>query len=72
MFSFLGTISSKPGVRHISVSLEKKEATVKFDPISVSAAEITEFINDMGFDAQLLSGGGDFTLPGTNIIHISV
>ncbi|XP_034247401.1 copper-transporting ATPase 1 isoform X2 [Thrips palmi] len=54
-----GTISGKPGVHHISVSLEKKEASVKFDPIVVSAAEITEFIDDMGFDAKLLSGGGD-------------
>ncbi|KAE8738139.1 hypothetical protein FOCC_FOCC016381 [Frankliniella occidentalis] len=59
-----GTISSKPGVLHISVSLENKEASVKFDPISVSAAEITEFINDMGFEAELMSGGGDTSMSG--------
>lgn len=51
------------------MSLENKEASVKFDPMSVSAAEITEFINDMGFDAQLLSGGGD-SAP-LSMCHIS-
>ncbi|KAK3929334.1 Copper-transporting ATPase 1 [Frankliniella fusca] len=62
-----GTISSKPGVKHISVSLEKKEASVKYDPISVSAEEITEFINDMGFEAELTSGGGDTSISGNKI-----
>lgn len=66
----LGTISGKPGVHHISVSLEKKEASVKFDPIVVSASEITEFIDDMGFEAKLLSGGGD-SAPSGNIFKKS-
>jgi len=50
-----GTISTKPGVKSIKVSLEKKCGEVVYDPAMTSPEEIAESIEDMGFDASLPS-----------------
>ncbi|CAG5115771.1 unnamed protein product [Candidula unifasciata] len=49
------TISKKPGVKSITVSLEKKMATLIIDPAQISPEDAAEAIDDMGFTAKLLS-----------------
>ncbi|XP_026466115.1 copper-transporting ATPase 1 isoform X2 [Ctenocephalides felis] len=46
-------ISEKTGVCSIKVSLEQKIATVVFNEKFISANEISESINDMGFEASV-------------------
>ncbi|XP_065178991.1 copper-transporting ATPase 2-like [Sycon ciliatum] len=48
-------VGDSAGVQSISVSLQAKKATVCFDPAAVSASTIAERIEDMGFDASVLS-----------------
>ncbi|KAK7500531.1 hypothetical protein BaRGS_00008106 [Batillaria attramentaria] len=48
-------ISRVDGVQHISVSLEKKLATVIIDSSKVSALQVAEAISDMGFDARVIT-----------------
>ena len=48
-------ISGKPGVRHITVSLEKKQAEVHYNPQETNPETLREEIDDMGFDATLPS-----------------
>lgn len=48
-----GMISEKTGVCSIKVSLEQKIATVIFNEKFISANEISESINDMGFEASI-------------------
>ncbi|XP_069981182.1 copper-transporting ATPase 1 isoform X2 [Penaeus vannamei] len=50
-----GTIGGKNGIVSISVSLEKEEGTVKFDPSVLSAELIADMIDDMGFEAKVKS-----------------
>ncbi|XP_037051262.1 copper-transporting ATPase 1 isoform X3 [Bradysia coprophila] len=47
------TISTKPGIVNILVSLEDKSATVQYDNSLTSPSEIAEMIEDMGFDASV-------------------
>lgn len=49
------TISKKPGVKSISVSLEKKMATLVIDPALISPGDCAEAIDEMGFTAKVLS-----------------
>ena len=44
-------ISEKLGVKEIHVSLEAKEAKVSYNAKDITADEIANFIEDMGFDA---------------------
>ena len=46
-------VGSLPGVRTISVSLEKKEAVITYDHSVTSPTELRDAIYDMGFDAKL-------------------
>lgn len=46
-------IGSFPGVIHIKVSLEQKNATVLFDQSQQSPESLSEAIEDMGFDSSL-------------------
>ncbi|XP_073990350.1 copper-transporting ATPase 1 isoform X2 [Rhodnius prolixus] len=48
-----GNISQKDGIVNIKVSLENKMAYVTFKPHILSAQEICDAIEDMGFDASL-------------------
>uniref|UniRef100_A0A0B7B2G7 P-type Cu(+) transporter n=2 Tax=Arion vulgaris TaxID=1028688 RepID=A0A0B7B2G7_9EUPU len=50
-----GTVSKKPGIKSISVSLEKKMANLVIDPSVTSPEDAAEAIDDMGFQAKLLS-----------------
>lgn len=48
-------ISEKEGVNEIKVSLELKEAKVSYNDDQVTAEEIANFIEEMGFDAHVKS-----------------
>ena len=53
--SIEGRISAFDGVDKISVSLDRKEAVIDFDPRETTAQKLREGIEDMGFDATLPS-----------------
>ncbi|XP_005093403.1 copper-transporting ATPase 1 isoform X2 [Aplysia californica] len=50
-----GNVSKQAGVKSISVSLEKKLARLLIDVSKISPADAAEAIDDMGFDATLIS-----------------
>ena len=56
-----GNISTKEGIKNIKVSLEDKQATVEFDGNILTAEQVAEMIDDMGFDASLLNGPSSTT-----------
>ena len=47
------SIKPKKGILDIKVSLEKKEAIVKYNPEQLSAADIADLIDDVGFEAKV-------------------
>ena len=50
-----GTVGKRAGVLSVSVSLEEELARLEVDPAQISPADAAEAIDDMGFDAVLLS-----------------
>ncbi|NXC47004.1 ATP7B ATPase, partial [Penelope pileata] len=54
--SIEGTISQRQGVRHVAVSLAGKTGTVHYDPSITNGEELRAAIEDMGFDASVLTG----------------
>nr|XP_008113910.1 PREDICTED: copper-transporting ATPase 2 isoform X2 [Anolis carolinensis] len=53
--SIEGSISQRKGVLHISVSLTEGTATVSYNPAMTNSEELRAAIEDMGFDASVLS-----------------
>ncbi|KFQ43202.1 Copper-transporting ATPase 2, partial [Nestor notabilis] len=53
--SIEGTISQRQGVQRIAVSLAGKTGTIHYDPAVTNGEEIRAAIEDMGFDASLLT-----------------
>jgi copper chaperone CopZ len=49
--SVTGVLSALPGVDSAEVSLERGEATVRYDPAQVDMARMKGAIEDAGFDA---------------------
>ncbi|XP_029917545.1 copper-transporting ATPase 1 [Myripristis murdjan] len=56
-------IGSLPGVIHIQVSLELKNATVIFDHSLQSPESLSEAVEDMGFDSSLSESGTATPVP---------
>uniref|UniRef100_A0A8C9FHB4 HMA domain-containing protein n=1 Tax=Pavo cristatus TaxID=9049 RepID=A0A8C9FHB4_PAVCR len=54
--SIEGTISQRQGVQHVAVSLADKTGTVHYDPADTNGEELRAAIEEMGFDASLLTG----------------
>ncbi|NXX22726.1 ATP7B ATPase, partial [Podargus strigoides] len=54
--SIEGTISQRQGVQHIAVSLAGRSGTIHYDPAVTNGEELRAAIEDMGFDASLLTG----------------
>ncbi|XP_070553751.1 copper-transporting ATPase 2-like isoform X2 [Ptychodera flava] len=54
--SIEGKIGGNDGIQSIKVSLERKEAVVRYAPSITSPPTIREAIDDMGFDATLQNG----------------
>ncbi|XP_034461821.1 copper-transporting ATPase 2 [Hippoglossus hippoglossus] len=78
--SIEGHVAELPGVSYIQVSLQDKAALVVFQPLLVTQEELRDEIEDMGFDATLLTGDlsaediscwqTDISTPSTE--HVSV
>ncbi|VDM79281.1 unnamed protein product, partial [Strongylus vulgaris] len=49
------TVSQRPGVHSVVVSLEKEEGVFTFDPSILTDDQIVEAVDDMGFEAKLVS-----------------
>ncbi|NXU77109.1 ATP7B ATPase, partial [Oreotrochilus melanogaster] len=54
--SIEGTISQRQGVQHIAVSLADRIGTIHYDPAVTNGEELRAAIEDMGFDASVLTG----------------
>ncbi|XP_037383151.1 copper-transporting ATPase 2 isoform X2 [Talpa occidentalis] len=53
--SIEGAISQKKGVQHISVSLAQGTGTVLYDPCIINPEELRAAVEDMGFEASVIS-----------------
>ncbi|NXV42726.1 ATP7B ATPase, partial [Uria aalge] len=62
--SIEGTISQRKGVQHIAVSLAGKTGTIHYDPAVTDGEELKAAIEDMGFDASVLTGNSVFSSVG--------
>lgn len=51
-------LSTKDGVKDIKVSLENKEGVILFIPGRVTATELAQQIEEMGFDAHVKTVNG--------------
>ncbi|XP_076850232.1 copper-transporting ATPase 1 [Brachyhypopomus gauderio] len=56
-------IGQKPGIVHIEVSLEYKNATVIYDQAHHSPESLADAIDDMGFEAAAADGGPAVVVP---------
>uniref|UniRef100_A0A671FVM3 P-type Cu(+) transporter n=1 Tax=Rhinolophus ferrumequinum TaxID=59479 RepID=A0A671FVM3_RHIFE len=54
--SIEGLISQREGVQQISVSLAEAMATILYDPSVINAEELRAAVEDMGFEASVVSG----------------
>ncbi|NXN31646.1 ATP7B ATPase, partial [Nycticryphes semicollaris] len=54
--SIEGTISERQGVQRIAVSLAGRTGTIHYDPAVTNGEELRAAIEDMGFDASVLTG----------------
>ncbi|NXH68819.1 ATP7B ATPase, partial [Hydrobates tethys] len=54
--SIEGTISQRQGVQCIAVSLADRTGTIHYDPSVTNGEELKAAIEDMGFDASVLTG----------------
>ncbi|NXT17955.1 ATP7B ATPase, partial [Syrrhaptes paradoxus] len=54
--SIEGTISQRQGVQCIAVSLSDRTGTIHYDPAVTTGEELRAAIEDMGFDASVLTG----------------
>lgn len=52
-----GVISQKKGVRQILVSLVERTGTILYDPFVINPEELRTAVEDMGFEASVISGG---------------
>ncbi|NWU04533.1 ATP7B ATPase, partial [Urocynchramus pylzowi] len=53
--SIEGVISQRQGVQHVAVSLAGSTGTIHYDPAVTSGEELRAAIEDMGFDASVLT-----------------
>jgi mercuric ion binding protein len=51
-------LSRVPGVTAVSVSFEKKQATVKFDDAKTTVAALTSATTDAGYPSTAVTGAG--------------
>ncbi|XP_062370908.1 copper-transporting ATPase 2 [Cinclus cinclus] len=62
--SIEGAMSQRQGVQHVAVSLAGSTGTIHYDPAVTSGEELRAAIEDMGFDASVLTGNSDFSSVG--------
>ncbi|VDN29378.1 unnamed protein product [Cylicostephanus goldi] len=56
------TVSQRPGIHSVVVSLEKEEGVFTYDPTVLTDDQVVEAVDDMGFEAKLVSAEG-ISLP---------
>lgn len=61
-------VSKQPGVQAVNVSLKNEEAAITYDPSLTDPSTLREAIDDMGFDALLMSPSA--SPPPTNDIQM--
>lgn len=59
--SIEGAISERKGVQRVAVSLAGSTGTIHYDPAVTSGEELRAAIEDMGFDASVLTGNSFFS-----------
>ena len=62
-----GALLERPGVISITVSLEKKMATVTFDKVVTTQEDVRAFIQDLGFVATIADSAGEWTFSDPNV-----
>ncbi|XP_009570781.1 PREDICTED: copper-transporting ATPase 2 [Fulmarus glacialis] len=62
--SIEGTISQRQGVQCIAVSLADRTGTIHYDPAVTNGEDLKTAIEDMGFDASVLTGNSVFSSVG--------
>ncbi|XP_060556609.1 copper-transporting ATPase 1-like isoform X2 [Ruditapes philippinarum] len=67
-----GTISEKPGIIQIRVSLEDNNAWVRYDPALTSPEAVAEMIDDMGFEAKVSKTPVPSSVENTEAVTISI
>ncbi|NWH36872.1 ATP7B ATPase, partial [Chloropsis hardwickii] len=67
--SIEGAISQRQGVQHVAVSLAGSTGTIHYDPAVTSGEELRAAIEDMGFDASVLTGKSVFSSVGSVPSH---
>uniref|UniRef100_A0A8B9PRG0 Copper-transporting ATPase 2 n=1 Tax=Apteryx owenii TaxID=8824 RepID=A0A8B9PRG0_APTOW len=65
VLSIEGTISQRKGVQHIAVSLAERTGTIRYDSTVTNGEELRAAIEDMGFDASVLTGNSVFSSMNT-------
>ncbi|NXM23071.1 ATP7B ATPase, partial [Ploceus nigricollis] len=63
--SIEGAVSQRQGVQHVAVSLAGSTGTIHYDPAVTSGEELRAAIEDMGFDASVLTGNSVFSFVGS-------
>lgn len=63
--SIEGTMSQRQGVQHVAVSLADKTGTIHYDPANTNGEELRAAIEEMGFDASLLTGNSVLSSVGS-------
>lgn len=60
-----GAVSQRQGVQRVAVSLAGGTGTIHYDPAVTTGEELRAAIEDMGFDASVLTGNSDFSSVGS-------
>uniref|UniRef100_A0A8C8E9L0 Copper-transporting ATPase 2 n=1 Tax=Otus sunia TaxID=257818 RepID=A0A8C8E9L0_9STRI len=63
--SIEGAISQRQGVQRIAVSLAGRTGTIHYDPVITNGEELRAAIEEMGFDASVLTGNSFFSSVGS-------
>lgn len=58
-------MSQRQGVQHVAVSLADKTGTIHYDPANTNGEELRAAIEEMGFDASLLTGNSVLSSVGS-------
>ncbi|KAL6726608.1 hypothetical protein Aduo_008563 [Ancylostoma duodenale] len=61
------TVSQRPGVHSVVVSLEKEEGVFIFDPSVLSDDQVVDAVDDMGFEAKLIKSEAVTESPASKV-----